>query len=112
MKRHRLLAALLLAIAMVALAGCNEGNFKVTLRNDSPNTVRLKACNDSDCKAFNVDVKVQPGESIRATAATSNGITRWWLVVADDGARLGCLPLQYEGVHEAVVVNVSSAEAC
>ena len=103
---------LLALLVATAAAGCNEGNFPVTLRNDLDEPVRLLACNGAKCDGFNTDELLAPGDTIRATAVDTARITRWWLVRREDGTTFGCIALRFDSASDDVVINVTDAVPC
>jgi hypothetical protein len=87
-----------------------EDTFAVVLHNDTAGTVVVKQC-DSSCDSFHDKDRLLPGGSVRVNTS-SDGIANWWVVTAQNGSTLGCLPLRYDHKVTGSVVNVSERTAC
>lgn len=85
---------------------------QAVFRNDTAHDARLRLCTDDTCTRFEITDAWPPGSSLREAVSDHGVLTRWLVVNAKTGERLGCLPLALEHQYESVLVRASQMRAC
>jgi len=106
----------ILLVSTILFSSCDSidptaQSFGIAFQNDVGRAVNLKQCSDTDCRNFNYSNTVAPGELYPENISDRDVLTRW-LVVDTSGHILGCIPLQFDGKYEGVVVRISLAVTC
>lgn len=103
-----------LASFLLLVAACttfeSAATTDLTLRNDTSQAVVVKDCLASSCTAFRYSKRISPGAS---AAATDHGDGRsWWLVLDQNGNRLGCLTLDLTQRVEGYTLRLTGIVTC
>ena len=112
MRRRRLAGFVVLATVAI-LAGCSGDHTvgHVRLLNDTHRTVVIWRCKDEACRTLIDKSVVKPGGG--GTVNTSVvGVPNPFVVLDEQGRRLGCLPLVLPRYVGGLVARVSRAVPC
>jgi hypothetical protein len=106
----------LLLLGALVLTGCgaNDNPFNLEVKNNSSETVLVKACNgySTACNSAAYTLVLRPRQSA-ATGQDPDGIFRPMMVTTQSGARLGCLPFQFSQITPpSAVVKISQMVPC
>jgi hypothetical protein len=98
------------------LAGCDSvdptaQSFAIAFRNDLAQSVELKLCSDESCNDFYYADTIEPKELYPENISDRDVLTRW-LVATTSGRTLGCLPLEFDGKYDNVIINLSQSVSC
>lgn len=115
----RLFSAVSLGILLVSAAlfsSCDSidptaQSFGIAFQNDVRRVVELRQCSDADCHNFNYSNTIAPGELYPENISDRNVLTRWQVIDTSNHI-LGCIPLQFDGKYEGVVIRISLAVTC
>jgi hypothetical protein len=101
--------ALIVAVATLA-AGCTtfeSGSvWHIKLRNDSTHLLVVKDCANSACATFRYVKRLAPGKTFSALDY-GDGNSRW-VVMGQNGRRLGCLTLGIDKRVDGYVLQTSA----
>jgi hypothetical protein len=87
-----------------------RGPWNIRIRNDTVRRVIVNDCRTSACRAFRYSKAVSPGVTVAALDYGDG--TSWWLVLAENHRRLGCLTLGVSKRVGGYVLRLSTLGRC
>lgn len=104
----------LMAVLASLVAGCatfeSASIWDIKLRNDTTQFLVVKDCASSTCATFRYVKRLPPGATVSALDY-GDGNSRW-VVMRQNGHRLGCLTLGISKRADGYVIRTSAITSC